>query len=310
VLVSLWHRSLFISHGHVYNGLKFFNEDGVFIGQESLHLISRFHGTRCILAVVCMLTVKFYLSLDFPFPYVVSWGFILSYFALNFVNLLINLKQPSQWFFSNWNDKYFTFLQCVPEDVDESTGSLHEQTWCCYLLPSSFLFDRSCKLLNLVLNVMGSLINGNSSSLLPGYHIRYAKGNSSRINAIVSVLLWMQRDAKVQQILYSYKEEIAIFHEAYARYRYSFASHQVSYVHVSLFLYYKRSINKGRKRAHHLKGREERLKVQLAFFKSKTPYAYWSCSLQRKWTNVPIEERHIIKHAIDRLRTQTSSLRR
>jgi hypothetical protein len=52
------------------------------------------------------------------------------------------------------------------------------------------------------------------------------------------------------------------------------------------------------------------LKVRLAFFKSNTPYAYWSCSLQRKWTNVPIEERHIIKHAIDRLRTQTSSLRR
>ena len=84
MLVSLWHRSLIISHGHVYNGLRFFNDDGVFIGQESLHLISRFHGTRCVLAVVCMLTVKFYLSLDFPFPCVVSWGFILSYFALNF----------------------------------------------------------------------------------------------------------------------------------------------------------------------------------------------------------------------------------
>ncbi|KAL3586601.1 hypothetical protein D5086_013468 [Populus alba] len=53
---------------------------------------------------------------------------------------------------------------CVPEDVDESTGSLHEQTWCCYLLPSFFLFDRSYKLLNLALNVMGSSINGNSSS--------------------------------------------------------------------------------------------------------------------------------------------------
>ncbi|KAG6770328.1 hypothetical protein POTOM_026006 [Populus tomentosa] len=55
---------------------------------------------------------------------------------------------------------------------------------------------------------MGSLINGNSSSLLSGYHICYAKGSSSRINATVSVLLQMQRDAKVQQILYSYKEEI------------------------------------------------------------------------------------------------------
>uniref|UniRef100_A0A6N2N696 Pre-rRNA-processing protein Ipi1 N-terminal domain-containing protein n=1 Tax=Salix viminalis TaxID=40686 RepID=A0A6N2N696_SALVM len=135
---------------------------------------------------------------------------------------------------------------CVPEDGDEGTGSIHEQTRCYYLLPCFFLFDRSHKLLNLVLNVMGSSINGSSASLLSGYHIRYAKGNSSRINATVSVLLWMQRDAKVQQILYSFKEEID---------------------HIS------RSI----------------------------------CSLQSsEEINVPIEERHIIKHAIDRLRSLTS----
>ncbi|KAJ6406757.1 hypothetical protein OIU84_010299 [Salix udensis] len=97
---------------------------------------------------------------------------------------------------------------CVPEDSDEGAGSIHEQTRCYYLLPCFYLFDRSHKLLNLVLNVMGSSINGSSASLLSGYHIRYAKGNSSRINATVSVLLWMQRDAKVQQILYSFKEEI------------------------------------------------------------------------------------------------------
>ncbi|KAJ6330565.1 hypothetical protein OIU76_009205 [Salix suchowensis] len=139
---------------------------------------------------------------------------------------------------------------CVPEDGDEGAGSIHEQTRCYYLLPCFFLFDRSHKLLNLVLNVMGSSINGSSASLLSGYHIRYAKGNSSRINATVSVLLWMQRDAKVQQILYSFKEEID---------------------HIS------RSI----------------------------------CSLQSsEEINVPIEERHIIKHAIDRLRSLTSSLRR
>ncbi|KAJ6427637.1 hypothetical protein OIU84_023096 [Salix udensis] len=135
---------------------------------------------------------------------------------------------------------------CVPEYNDEST--IHGQTRRYYLLPSFILFDRSYKLLNLVLNVMGSLINGRSSSLLSGDHIRYAKGNSSIINAIVSVLLWMQRDAKVQQILYLYKEEID---------------------HIS------RSI----------------------------------CSLQSsEEINVPIEERHIIKCAIDRLKTLTSSL--
>ncbi|KAJ6711391.1 hypothetical protein OIU79_007775 [Salix purpurea] len=135
---------------------------------------------------------------------------------------------------------------CVPEYNDEST--IHEQTRRYYLLPSFILFDRSYKLLNLVLNVMGSLINGRSSSLLSGDHIRYAKGHSSIINAIVSVLLWMQRDAKVQQILYLYKEEID---------------------HIS------RSI----------------------------------CSLQSsEEINVPIEERHIIKCAIDRLKTLTSSL--
>ncbi|KAF9690196.1 hypothetical protein SADUNF_Sadunf01G0170500 [Salix dunnii] len=135
---------------------------------------------------------------------------------------------------------------CVPEYNDES--AIHGQTRRYYLLPSFILFDRSYKLLNLVLNVMGSLVNGRSSSLLSGDHIRYAKGNSSIINAIVSVLLWMQRDAKVQQILYLYKEEID---------------------HIS------RSI----------------------------------CSLQSsEEINVPIEERHIIKCAIDRLKTLTSSL--
>jgi len=55
---------------------------------------------------------------------------------------------------------------------------------------------------------MGSSINGRSFSLLSGDRICYAKGSSSIINAIVSVLLWMQREAKVQQILYLYKEEI------------------------------------------------------------------------------------------------------
>ncbi|KAJ6923901.1 hypothetical protein NC652_017337 [Populus alba x Populus x berolinensis] len=105
---------------------------------------------------------------------------------------------------------------CVPEDVDESTGSLHEQTWCCYLLPSFFLFDRSYKLLNLTLNVMGSSINGNSSSFY------------------LVIVFVTPRGTQVG------------------------------------------SINKVRNRVHHLKGREERLKVQLAFFKSNTPCAYWS----------------------------------
>ncbi|KAH8520737.1 hypothetical protein H0E87_001967 [Populus deltoides] len=137
---------------------------------------------------------------------------------------------------------------CVPEDDDESMSSIHGQTRRYYLLPSFILFDRSHKLLNLVLNVMGSSINGRSFSLLSGDRICYAKGSSSIINAIVSVLLWMQREAKVQQILYLYKEEID---------------------HIS------RSI----------------------------------CSLQSlEEINVPIEERHIIKCAIDRLKTLTSSL--
>ncbi|KAG6753043.1 hypothetical protein POTOM_043087 [Populus tomentosa] len=138
--------------------------------------------------------------------------------------------------------------ECVPEDDDESMSSIHGQTRRYYLLPSFILFDRSHKLLNLVLNVMGSSINGRSFSLLSGDHICYAKGSSSIINAIVSVLLWLQREAKVQQILYLCKEEID---------------------HIS------RSI----------------------------------CSLQSlEEINVPIEERHIIKRAIDRLKTLTSSL--
>ncbi|CAK7342019.1 unnamed protein product [Dovyalis caffra] len=110
--------------------------------------------------------------------------------------------------FANEEDGAFIGRGIQDDDDDESMGSIREQKRRYYLLPSFFLFDRNYKLLNLVLNVLGSSINGSSSSLLSGDHFRYAVGNSSRINAIVSVLLWMQRDAKVQQILYLCKEEI------------------------------------------------------------------------------------------------------
>jgi hypothetical protein len=74
-----------------------------------------------------------------------------------------------------------------------------------YLIPCFFFFDRSHKLLDLVLKMMGSLITDSSSSL---FSLKYATDCSSRINAIVSVLVLMHKDVKVQQIISSLKAEI------------------------------------------------------------------------------------------------------
>ncbi|KAF3969199.1 hypothetical protein CMV_006986 [Castanea mollissima] len=97
-------------------------------------------------------------------------------------------------------------VHCIPEDHDESKVSF--PTLLYYLLPCFFLFDRSHKLLNLVLKTMGSLITASSSSQCSPNYIQYAMECSSRINAIVSVLVFMHKDVKVQKIIFAFKAEI------------------------------------------------------------------------------------------------------
>ncbi|KAK3013805.1 hypothetical protein RJ639_008089, partial [Escallonia herrerae] len=97
-------------------------------------------------------------------------------------------------------------VSCVAEDHNDSTGFTVTNKRRYYLLPCLFLFYRSDKLLSLVLNVMGSLVGGygSSNSACP----QYATEQPSRISAIVSILLLMHADSKMQQRLLLNKEEI------------------------------------------------------------------------------------------------------
>ncbi|XP_059668653.1 uncharacterized protein LOC132313744 [Cornus florida] len=97
---------------------------------------------------------------------------------------------------------------CIPEGDDESTISIRTSSSRYYLLPCFILFYRINKLLNLVLNMMGSLVAEKSSSLFCCTCIRSATDHSSRITSIVSILLLMRKDIKIQRILSSCKAEI------------------------------------------------------------------------------------------------------
>ncbi|KAH7554167.1 hypothetical protein JRO89_XS12G0124800 [Xanthoceras sorbifolium] len=96
---------------------------------------------------------------------------------------------------------------CIPEDDDDTTESARIQTCYYFFLPCFFLFDRSHKLLKLALNMMGSLITESTTSPLSQNYIQYAMDRSNRINAIVSTLLLMHKDAKVKTIISLFKVE-------------------------------------------------------------------------------------------------------
>ncbi|KAH9674360.1 Ipi1 N domain-containing protein [Citrus sinensis] len=102
----------------------------------------------------------------------------------------------------------FEVVHCIPEDDEENSLPTHQQTCCYYMLPCFFLFDRSPKLLKLVLNLMGSLITESSSSSSSHSYTQYGNDNSNQINAVVSALLLMHKDTKVRKIISSFKEEV------------------------------------------------------------------------------------------------------
>lgn len=95
-------------------------------------------------------------------------------------------------------------MQTVGEDDQESTSAISDKRRRYYLLPSFYLFYRSKKLLNLVLNVMGSMISEVSSSL-GCHHIHLSDDRSTTICAISSVLFHMHEDVKIRQVLLSCK---------------------------------------------------------------------------------------------------------
>lgn len=103
---------------------------------------------------------------------------------------------------------FLNVVNNIPEEDDESAKFLIRQTRHYYLLPCFFLFDRSNMLLNQILKVMESFIRGNVSSLLPHEKGALGKDHSSRILSIVSVLVLMHGDIKMQKLLLSCKTEI------------------------------------------------------------------------------------------------------
>ncbi|KAI3471756.1 hypothetical protein Pfo_028409 [Paulownia fortunei] len=94
----------------------------------------------------------------------------------------------------------------VGEDDQESTSVISVKRRRYYLLPSFYLFNGSKRLLNLVLNVMGSWISEVSSSL-GSHHIHPLVDRSTMVCAISSVLFHMFKDVKIRQILLSCKIE-------------------------------------------------------------------------------------------------------
>lgn len=99
-------------------------------------------------------------------------------------------------------------VSCIPQDDDESTVFSRTSRIRYYLLPCLFLFYRSDRLLNLVLNMMGSLVCEKSSSCFDHRCTQYATGYSSSIGAIVSILQLIYADIKIKQNLLLCKAEI------------------------------------------------------------------------------------------------------
>ncbi|XP_040361345.1 uncharacterized protein LOC112203486 [Rosa chinensis] len=98
-------------------------------------------------------------------------------------------------------------VHCIAEDDGKASGSLSSSACCYYLVPCFFLFVKSHRLLGLVSKMLGSWIN-ESLSILPCDHTHYETDISSRVEAIVSVLLLLHKDDKIWQIMSSFKAEI------------------------------------------------------------------------------------------------------
>lgn len=116
------------------------------------------------------------------------------------------LSQQSILTLSNFLPGYLVdVVMCFPESDDRAPEPVPRSTSHYYLLPCYFLFYRSDKLLNLVLNRMGSLVIEKKSLLCSG-----AADHSSWINPIVSVVLLMHKDVKIRKVLSSCKAVIGL----------------------------------------------------------------------------------------------------
>ncbi|VVA15395.1 PREDICTED: testis-expressed [Prunus dulcis] len=99
-------------------------------------------------------------------------------------------------------------VHCTAEEDKMVPGSICSSACCYYLTPCFVLFDKSHKLLNVVLKTLGSWITKSSLACLTPDQTRYTTEISSKVDAVVSVLQLMHKDDKIWQIISSFKAEI------------------------------------------------------------------------------------------------------
>ncbi|KAL8517666.1 hypothetical protein ACS0TY_015778 [Phlomoides rotata] len=95
----------------------------------------------------------------------------------------------------------------VGEDDQGSTSVIIVKRRHYYLLPSFHLIHQNKRLLNLVLNVMGSWVSDVSPSLV-SHHIHTSVDRTATICAIASVLLNMYKESRMRQTLLTSKTEM------------------------------------------------------------------------------------------------------
>ncbi|PNY05974.1 hypothetical protein L195_g002436 [Trifolium pratense] len=99
-------------------------------------------------------------------------------------------------------------VQRIPEDGEEQSITSNQLSPIYYLLPCFFLFDRCHQLMGYVLKTMGSAITESSFSLENDNGTQHTRNCLTRVNTVASVLVLMQKDAKLQQIMSEFKEDI------------------------------------------------------------------------------------------------------
>lgn len=105
-------------------------------------------------------------------------------------------------------------MQLIQEDGEEQRIPSNRLSTIYYLLPCFLLFDRCHKLMGYVLKTMGSTITESSLSLKNDNGTQHMGNCLNRLSIVVSVLVLMHKDAKLQQIMSKFKEDTDnIIHE-------------------------------------------------------------------------------------------------
>ncbi|XP_058107248.1 uncharacterized protein LOC131250885 isoform X2 [Magnolia sinica] len=106
------------------------------------------------------------------------------------------------------SDYFISAASYITENDDETAESDQKRIFQYYIRPAIFLLCRSKKLLDLVLNLLGSSIMELHSTFPSGQNKQYSFEPSSRVHAVTCILLFMHKDVKIQQCISSCKEAV------------------------------------------------------------------------------------------------------